>query len=135
LLTSGWKIPEHSETQVHVALGVETQVGDDVIRVGSQRFMKQHNIELAHAHEQVARLVRMGENIIYVARGKTLIGVLGIQDNLRENMKKALNRLRFSGMDDIILLTGDVEQHAEIVANFLIGTACGMVRRFDRVGC
>jgi cation-transporting P-type ATPase C len=31
-------------------------------------------------------------------------------------MKKALNRLRFTGMDDIILLTGDVEQHAEIVA-------------------
>jgi cation-transporting P-type ATPase C len=31
-------------------------------------------------------------------------------------MRKALNRLRFSGMDDIILLTGDMEQHAEIVA-------------------
>ena len=31
-------------------------------------------------------------------------------------MKKALNRMRFLGMDDIILLTGDVEQHAEIVA-------------------
>ena len=42
--------------------------------------------------------------------------MLGIQDTLRENMKKALNRLRHSGMDDIILLTGDVEQHAEIVA-------------------
>jgi cation-transporting P-type ATPase C len=31
-------------------------------------------------------------------------------------MKKSLNRLRNLGMDDIILLTGDVEQHAEIVA-------------------
>jgi cation-transporting P-type ATPase C len=32
-------------------------------------------------------------------------------------MKKALTRLRFSGIDDIILLTGDVEQHAEIMAS------------------
>jgi cation-transporting P-type ATPase C len=32
-------------------------------------------------------------------------------------MKKAINRLRYIGMDDIILLTGDVEQHAEIVAS------------------
>jgi cation-transporting P-type ATPase C len=31
-------------------------------------------------------------------------------------MKKALNRLRQSGVDDIVLLTGDVEQHAAIVA-------------------
>ena len=51
-----------------------------------------------------------------MARNDRLIGILGIQDELRENMKKSLNRLRLTGMDDIILLTGDVEQHAEIVA-------------------
>lgn len=113
---SGWKIPEHSETQVHVALGVETRVGDDIIRVGNHRFMDENGIELADVHEHVSRLVRRGENVIYVAQGTSLIGVLGIQDSLRENMKKALNRLRYSGIDDIILLTGDMEQHAEIVA-------------------
>ncbi len=43
-----------------------------------------------------------------MARGKKLIGLLGIQDALRENMKKSLNLLRQSGFDDIILLTGDV---------------------------
>jgi cation-transporting P-type ATPase C len=32
-------------------------------------------------------------------------------------MKKALNRLRFSRIDDIVLLTGDVEQNAEIIAS------------------
>jgi cation-transporting P-type ATPase C len=32
-------------------------------------------------------------------------------------MKKSLNRLRLEGMDDIILLTGDMEQHAEVVAS------------------
>ena len=41
---------------------------------------------------------------------------MGIQDTLREDMKKSLNRLRMLGMDDIVLLTGDVEQHAELVA-------------------
>jgi len=52
-----------------------------------------------------------------VSDNGSLLGVLGIQDALRENMKKAVNRLRFSGMDDIVLLTGDIEQHAELVAN------------------
>ncbi|MBD3307928.1 heavy metal translocating P-type ATPase [candidate division KSB3 bacterium] len=114
---SGWKVPHHSDSQTHVALGVQTQVGPDIIRVGSHKFMNKNAIDLATAQDRVSRLVRRGENVVYVARGQELMGVLGIQDNLRENMKKALNRLRFSGIDDIILLTGDVEQHAEIMAS------------------
>lgn len=114
---AGWKVPEHTETEVQIALGVQTQVGPDTVRVGSHRFMDKNSIDLLMAHDDVSRLVRRGENVIYVAQGNALVGVLGIQDNLRENMKKALNRLRYSGIDDIILLTGDVEQHAEIMAS------------------
>ncbi|MFC1833266.1 heavy metal translocating P-type ATPase [Thermodesulfobacteriota bacterium] len=113
---SGWRIPEHSDTRVHVARGVETQVNGDLVRVGSRRYMQESDIELHPAEEAVHKLVRRGENVIYVAKNGHLMGVLGIEDALRENMKKALNRLRNSGMDDIVLLTGDVEQHAEIVA-------------------
>ncbi len=38
-------------------------------------------------------------------------------DKLRDNKKKALNGLRNMGVDDIVMLTGDMEQQAEIVAN------------------
>ncbi len=112
----GWKIPKHSATHVHLAKGIETKINKDKIRVGSRRFLEENKIETIHYKEAVSKMVRRGENIIYVAKNDKLIGVLGIQDELRENMKKSLNRLRFNGMDDIILLTGDVEQHAEIVA-------------------
>ncbi|MBD3290066.1 heavy metal translocating P-type ATPase, partial [candidate division KSB1 bacterium] len=114
---SGWRIPKHTESNVHVARGVETKVGAKTIRVGNLRFMQENDIDTQVAHDKVTKLVRRGENVVYVARDQELIGILGIQDLLRENMKKALNRLRYCGMDDIILLTGDVEQHAEIVAS------------------
>jgi cation-transporting P-type ATPase C len=113
----GWKIPDHGRTQVHVALGMEVAVGRSTIRVGSRRFMTTSGIDVAPAETAVARLVAKGESVVYVARGRRLIGVLGIQDALRDNMKKALNRLRLCGVDDIVLLTGDVEQHAEVVAS------------------
>ena len=113
----GLPIPQHSDTQVYTAKGVETRVGDRRIRVGSRRFMQEHEIDLVPGSEGVHRLARDGESIIYVAEDRRLLGVLGVQDSLRENMKKAINRLRLIGMDDIILLTGDVEQHAEIVAS------------------
>jgi len=114
---NGWQIPAHHDTQVHTARGVETRVDGRIIRVGSRRFMQENAIELAPALEAVNRLVRSGENIVYVAENGELLGVLGIQDALRENMKKAINRLRYTGIDDIVLLTGDVEQHAEIIAD------------------
>ncbi len=113
---TGRRVPQHSETMVHVARGVETRVNGNMVRVGSRRFMQESGVDLHGSEEAVSKLVRRGENIMYVARDGSLVGIVGVQDALRENMKKALNRLRNSGMDDIILLTGDVEQHAEIIA-------------------
>ncbi|MCG8634721.1 MAG: cation-translocating P-type ATPase [Desulfobacterales bacterium] len=113
---SGWVIPKHTNNQNHTALGVSTKVGRSIIRVGSKRFMESSKVRLADVEAQAQRIARKGENVVYVARGRTLAGVIGIQDVLREDMKKSLNRLRHLGIDDIILLTGDVEQHAEIVA-------------------
>jgi cation-transporting P-type ATPase C len=113
----GWKIPKHTRNKVYIGRGIETHVGNSIIRVGNRKFLEEKGIDLANTQEHVLRMVRRGENVVYVAQGKRVIGILGIQDILRENMKKALNRLRTSGMDDIILLTGDVEHHAEIIAS------------------
>ncbi|UCH83518.1 MAG: cation-translocating P-type ATPase, partial [Candidatus Latescibacterota bacterium] len=113
---SGWRVPKHGRAAVRVARGVEARVDGSTVRVGSRRFMEESQIDVSPSSDAVQRLISRGDNIIYVGRDRELIGVLGIQDALRENMKKALNRLRLAGMDDIVLLTGDVEQHAEIVA-------------------
>jgi cation-transporting P-type ATPase C len=114
---TGWQIPRHTNNEIITSRGVTTKIGRSIVRVGSRRFMEETRISLAAVEEQAQRIARQGENVVYVARGKTLMGVVGVQDVLREDMKKALNRLRNLGMDDIILLTGDVEQHAEIVAS------------------
>ncbi len=113
---TGLAVPTHTETNVFTARGVETRVAGRRIRVGSRRFMTEQGINPTPAADVVRRAIRGGESIVYVADDTHLLGIIGIQDRLRENMKKALNRLRHIGMDDIILLTGDVEQHAEIVA-------------------
>jgi len=43
--------------------------------------------------------------------------VNGVSDPPRENIKKAINRLRNYGVDDIVLLTGDLRQQAETIAS------------------
>ena len=113
----GWKIPKHCVIEVVVARGVKTQVKKDIIRVGNAKFMKENGIPLEASGDAVSRLMLRGENFVYVAKGEKLAGLIGIMDPLRENMKKSLNRLRNLKIDDIILLTGDVEQQAEVVAS------------------
>lgn len=113
----GYKIPKHSEVEVFMSRGVFTTVNKNEIRVGNAVFMKENGISLESAREDIAKLMLRGENIVFVSRGDFLTGLIGIVDPLRENMKKALNRLRNLGIDDIILLTGDVEQQAELVAS------------------
>jgi len=114
---AGWPLPKHTNNETITARGVTTRIGRSIIRVGSRRFMQETRVNLADIEENAQRIARKGENVIFVARGPKLIGIIGVQDVLREDMKKSLNRLRNLGMDDIILLTGDVEQHAEIVAS------------------
>lgn len=117
LRTHGWSIPKHEETNIFTGRGVQTRVGRSIVRVGNKKFMNDHGLHTHHFRQKTARMAMSGENIVYVARGRKVIGVLGISDPLRDRMKKSLNRLRMTGIDDIVLLTGDLEQYAEIVAN------------------
>jgi len=116
MVSKGWRIPTHGKIDVLVGKGVKTTLERKTVRVGNRRFMEENNIDLTAVQPEVSKIVKKGENLIYVALGRKLIGIMGIKDTLRENMKKGLNRLRMQGIDDIILLTGDVEQQAEIIA-------------------
>ncbi|MGD1974240.1 MAG: heavy metal translocating P-type ATPase [Desulfobacterales bacterium] len=113
----GWIIPDHSKVKVVMGKGVETTVKRQKIRVGNAAFMADAKIPLSIPDQTVQMMNKKGENVVYVARGKNLLGVIGIQDSLREDMKKTLNRLRRQGYDDIVLLTGDVEEHANLMAS------------------
>ena len=113
----GIKIPEHKDTEVKISRGIETFVNDDVIRVGSKKYMQENEIYTDNASDVIKGILNRGEILICVAKNTNLIGVIGVSDPPRENIKKAMNRLRNHGIDDIVLLTGDLRQQAETIAS------------------
>ena len=113
----GLKIRKHKESIIKVARGIETFVNKDIIRVGSLKYMEENDISLEVASDIVKGMQNRGEIVIYVAKNNDLIGVIGVSDPPRENIKKAMNRLRNQGIDDIVLLTGDLRQQAETIAS------------------
>ena len=117
----GIEIPKHNKIKTVVSRGVETKVGKwketKTIRVGSKKYMLENNIDLTLAIEAERGIISRGEIGLYVAQDEKIIGLIGVSDPPRENIKKAINRLRNYGVDDIVLLTGDLRQQAETIAS------------------
>ncbi len=115
---AGYSIPIHDLITTDVGQGVSTFVHEyGTVRVGNKRYMRQNSIKIEELYSDIQGLEQLGEAVVYVALEDRLIGAIGIHDALKENMKKALNRLRNMGFDDIRLLTGDLNFQAEIVAS------------------
>ena len=117
----GIEIPKHSKIKTVVSRGVETKVGTGkeakVIRVGSKKYMLENNVNLTAAIDAERGIISRGEIGLYIAQDDKIIGLIGVSDPPRENIKKAINRLRNYGVDDIVLLTGDLRQQAETIAS------------------
>ncbi|MHB9313454.1 heavy metal translocating P-type ATPase [Fusobacterium polymorphum] len=117
----GIEIPKHNKIKTVVSRGVETKIGKGkeakIIRVGSKKYMLENNIDLTLALEAERGIISRSEIGLYVAQDEKIIGLIGVSDPPRENIKKAINRLRNYGVDDIVLLTGDLRQQAETIAS------------------
>lgn len=113
---SGHPIPEHGMVEVVPGRGLSTTVAGKRIIIGNRKYMHECQIDLEELRSEIRSLEHKGEIIIYVARDDSFLGVIGIHDAVKPSMKKALNRLRNLGFDDVRLLTGDIAFQAEKMA-------------------
>ncbi len=114
-----WTSPQHKSSKTIVARGMQAEVPDfegykgGLIRVGSAKFLRENGIEDTEGMADGLAF----KNLLYVARDKQLIGVIGIEDPIRPKMKKTLNQMRRHGVDEIVMLTGDSKAVAAEVAH------------------
>ncbi|AEG59157.1 heavy metal translocating P-type ATPase [Desulforamulus ruminis DSM 2154] len=122
---AGWPIPQHNSTETVVGRGIKASLpGDDTVGggwvlVGSRTFMAENKIDCASFHFAETRHRELGHNVVYVARENQTLGVLAISDPIRPKMKKAINRLRRLGIDEVVMLTGDSKNVAMQTATHL----------------
>jgi len=65
-------------------------------------------------------LVEEGASILYVVENRKVIGLIGVKDTLRENMKEVVQELKARKIE-VIMLTGDNEKTAEKVSKEIGG--------------
>ena len=107
----GAEIPEHDEIITEVSRGSRTVVDGEVVRVGSLKYMKENHVSAPDG------MAVNGVGIAnYVGVGNRIVGVLYAMDEVRQNVRRAINSLRYEGVGEVQMLTGDMDEQARLVA-------------------
>ena len=97
-----------SELKEVAGQGISIRVDNEEVLVGNDKLMLSNNIEFEKCGE--------AGTIVYVARGKTFLGSIVINDRIKEDVREVLQAFKNTGVKKNIMLTGDIKAVADNVA-------------------
>ena len=97
--------------------GITGIIDDNTILVGNSKLLDKNNIENNYK-EQEGILAEKGNSIIYIVKISEILGIIGVNDIIRENAKEIVSTLKHTDID-VIMLTGDNEKTAKSIADIL----------------
>lgn len=112
---------ERHDTKVEyvVAHGICSRVDGQKVILGSRHFVEDdEKVDCSFAQEAINMLLDQGKTVLFLAHGGQLIGLIGIEDPIREESVDVIRALRARGKR-IVMLTGDDQRTAQAVANRL----------------
>ena len=101
----------HDDVVTEVSRGTRTVANGKTVRVGNLKYMKENGVKA-----DMPTPANTGAIPNYVGVDNAIVAVLYAMDSPRENVRRAINALRYDGVGDIELLTGDMESQAQTVA-------------------
>jgi Cu+-exporting ATPase len=119
---SGLALQAPAGLEVIVGKGVQGQVGNVSLRLGSPAWLK----ELGHAADDalLAPLQAAGKTVVGLLAGERFMGLLAIADPLRSTTQAAVEKLQCMNVE-VLMLTGDNQRTAAAIAQ-IVG-----IRRFE----
>jgi len=98
--------------------GVRGTLNGEAVALGNKRLMEGFGIDLSLVAVEADRLGDDGATVVFVSRGKTLLGLIAVADAVKASTPAALQALRTSGLK-IVMVTGDNRRTAEAIARQL----------------
>lgn len=94
--------------------GIIGTIDNSEFILGNSKILEKYDIENKHKNDEKI-LSKMGNTIIYVAKDKKVISIIGVNDILRDNIKDVLKKLNNNNIETI-MLTGDNKETANNIA-------------------
>ena len=97
--------------------GIKASINNKVYYLGNNSLLTDLKIKDSH-EEDYSNLINNGCSIIYVIEDNNVIGLIGVKDIVRSNIKDVITRFNDNNIE-VIMLTGDNEVTANIIAGEL----------------
>ena len=111
------KLEKVKEFQSLAGLGVTALYNGEKYIIGNKKLMEQNGVEIIEQVEKdEEKLQKAGNSILFVAKENELIALLGVKDNVKENAKDVVSKLKLFGIN-VVMLTGDNEKTAHAIAD------------------
>ena len=110
------KFEKISEFKNIAGLGVSAIYDENKYFIGNAKLLKQNNIKPKDKDEE--DLKEQGNSILYLANEKEILALIGLKDNIKNNAKDVIQKLKKKGIK-IVMLTGDNEKTANKIAESL----------------
>ncbi len=94
--------------------GIIAQLDGERILVGRDTFLKEHGVATSALEDASKKTEGMSQ--LYVARGDSVLGLVGLEDRTRSVAREAVESLREVGVRRVAMLTGDRPAVARRVA-------------------
>ncbi|MBY0507733.1 MAG: cadmium-translocating P-type ATPase [Bryobacteraceae bacterium] len=99
------------------AAGAVARYENGLIYIGSPHlFASQLGHSLDEVEPEITRLQSEGKTVVLIGTDKAVWGMFAIRDNVRPNARAAIAALHKSGVQKIVMLTGDNRRTAEAIA-------------------
>jgi Cd2+/Zn2+-exporting ATPase len=98
--------------------GVMAQMGDKKIVVGNRELLQEHQIDLPQSLGGIiGNLEEEGLTVLLVASSGRILGLIGVADVVREEVRRAVQELKHAGVKKVVMLTGDNHAVAKRIAS------------------
>lgn len=102
----GLQLAEAGELESVTARGVRSTIGGERVEVGGLRLWEGQDMP-GEIRQSVDQLQAAGRSVMAVRRGEHWLGVIGVADRPRVDVREILGRLRALGIRPLVMLTGD----------------------------
>lgn len=97
--------------------GVQAAIDGTIYYAGNAKLFSDVGTPLSNSLTQIEKLQDDGKTIVIIGTENEVLGILGVADTIRKSTVSALNTLKQTGIQQIVMLTGDNEGTAKMIAS------------------
>ncbi|MEL6931286.1 MAG: heavy metal translocating P-type ATPase, partial [Cyanobacteria bacterium J06600_6] len=115
----GLTLLETSNFKTVIGRGISATVAGETTFLGNRQWLESNKIKVkAQIENQANNLAKLGKTVSYLAQSGTIVGLIAMEDSLRDDALSTVKQLHSLGFKTV-LLTGDRPEVAQAIAQKL----------------